>query len=250
MRYAAPPLFFVRWWLAMTVPLSLGLVEDDPVLREELAFQLTHAGFLVETFLDAPALYRRLAVSRFALLLLDIGLEGEDGLSICRYLRTHDAGIGIVFVTARGLRDDRLVGLEAGADAYLTKPLDLAELLLVLRRLAQRQAASAPSGPDGAIMPGGDWHYDKHTAYLTTPNARRVRLSANEARLLGELMSLRGTLRTHEELAATLSLMVEDQARHRIEVILSRLRARVRRETGLTLPIRTERGMGYVFTND
>lgn len=238
----------------MTLPLSpalsLALVEDDPVLREELGFQLTHAGFAVETFVDAPALYRRLAVQRFALLLLDIGLDGEDGLSICRYLRTHDAGIGIVFVTARGLRDDRLLGLEAGADAYLTKPLDLAELLLVLRRLAQRLTVepAGSSGADGAIKPDGDWRYDPEASYLTAPNGRRVRLSANEARLLAGLLGQRGEPRTHEQLAATLSLLHEENARHRIEVILSRLRARVRRETGLALPIRTERGLGYVFT--
>jgi DNA-binding response OmpR family regulator len=224
------------------------MVEDDPVLREELAFQLGHAGFAVETFSDAPALYRRLAVRRFALLLLDIGLEGEDGLAICRHLRTHDAQLGILFVTARALRDERLAGLEAGADAYLTKPIDLAELLLVLRRLAERVRPPRADALTGTAA--NDWRHDSAAAELIAPNGQRLRLSANETQLLSALLRQRGRVLPHDELAVALALLAEDNARHRIEVIISRLRARVRRETGLALPVRAQRGLGYLFAAD
>ena len=73
------------------------IVEDEPVLREELAFQLGHLGFAVEAFESANQLYRHLATAHVPLVVLDIGLEGEDGLSVCQYLRSHDSRIGIVF---------------------------------------------------------------------------------------------------------------------------------------------------------
>ena len=111
----------------------VAVVEDELILREEMAFQLQHMGFEVETFENAAQLYRRLAVVNFDSVILDIGLDGEDGLSICQYLREHDAHIGIVFATARGLREDRLLGLDNGADAYLIKPFSPLQLMNLLK---------------------------------------------------------------------------------------------------------------------
>ncbi len=113
---------------------TVSVVEDEPVLRQELAFQLGHLGFAVETFETAAAFYRYLAVRPRTIAVLDIGLPDEDGLSICHHLRQHDSQMGIVFVTARALRDDKLTGLNAGADAYLVKPIDVDELVLILSR--------------------------------------------------------------------------------------------------------------------
>lgn len=96
---------------------TVAIVEDEPVLLSELAFQLERHGFAVATFQTAAEFYRHLAVRPVRIAVLDIGLDGEDGLSICRHLRAHDPHIGIVFTTARSLRDERLLGLEAGADA-------------------------------------------------------------------------------------------------------------------------------------
>ncbi|NCC32579.1 MAG: response regulator, partial [Chloroflexia bacterium] len=103
---------------------SVAIVEDEPVLREELAFQLEHLGFVVQAFDSVEACYRYLAVRPRTILVLDIGLEGEDGLSACQYLRANEMTIGIIFVTARSLQHERIAGLAAGADAYLIKPID------------------------------------------------------------------------------------------------------------------------------
>ena len=119
---------------------TVSLVEDEAVLRQEMAFQLGHNGFSVETFESASAFYRYLATRPRTIAVLDIGLSGEDGLSVCRYLRQHDDRMGIVFVTARSLREERLEGLASGADAYLVKPVDMDELMLILKRLATRFA--------------------------------------------------------------------------------------------------------------
>ena len=118
--------------------ITVAIVEDEMILREELSFQLTHLGFEVHAFENAEQFYRYLAVHPETMVVLDIGLTGEDGLSICRHLRSANAEMGIVFVTARSLREDRLIGLQAGVDAYLTKPVDIVELVLILRRLSLR----------------------------------------------------------------------------------------------------------------
>lgn len=141
------------------VNIPVAIVEDEPVLREELAFQLGHMGFVVSTFENANQVYRHLAVSSMPLVVLDIGLEGEDGLSVCQHLRAHNSRIGIVFVTARSLRDQRIEGLAAGADAYLVKPVDVDELALILRRLAERTtwpAAERRASPRDKQQ----WHID------------------------------------------------------------------------------------------
>ena len=225
--------------------LPIALVEDEAILREELCFQLGHLGFAVEGFPDAASFYRWLAVRAFAAVILDIRLEGEDGLAICRYLREHDNQIGIVFVTARALRDDRLNGLHAGADAYLTKPVDIDELALILRRLLARHAP-----PAIASVPGGSaaWQLEDGSDCLRLPSGARVRLTVNELRLLRVLMEKPGEVAVTQELALALGLLPEEFDKHRVEVIISRLRDKVLRETGVALPVLTRRGQGYCFS--
>lgn len=228
----------------------IAIVEDEPFLREELAFQLGHMGFGVETFADAPALYCRLAVATFAVVVLDIGLAGEDGLSICRHLREQDRGVGLVFVTARGQRDDRLIGLQAGADAYLTKPIDLDELNLVLRRLIERTAerpCSAEAAVSAPAQIAGTWRLAAEHSALYAPQQQRILLTLNEVRLLGVLMQAPYRIVGSRELALALTFLPDEFNKHRAEVILSRLRDKVLRETGMPLPVVTRRGQGYAF---
>lgn len=224
---------------------TIALVEDEPILREELSFQLGHFGFHVETFANAGELYRRMAVHRFAAIVLDIGLTGEDGLSVCRYLRAHDKQIGIIFVSARALRDDRLQGLHAGADAYLTKPVDIDELYLLLRRLLARdESAQDPTGTDSHA---GGWQLTQSGDFLQLPGGQRIRLTINETRILKVLLDKPGRVAVTPELATALGLLPEEYDKHRIEVIISRLRDKVLRESGHPLPVLTKRGIGYLF---
>lgn len=228
---------------------QIALVEDEAVLRRELAFQLGHLGFCVEACADAAQLYRQMAVRQFAAVVLDIGLDGEDGLSVCRYLRDHDNGLGIVFVTARGLRDDRLQGLDMGADAYLVKPVDIDELALILRRLAERRGnAGFSRGPAAdSLLLAGQWEVDAATGFLVVPGGGRVRLTLNELKLVSVLFRRRGDICSHGELGQALGQLPEEYDKHRIEVVLSRLRDKVRRETGLTLPVQVARNVGYAL---
>jgi two-component system, OmpR family, response regulator PhoP len=227
---------------------TIAIVEDERILRDELAFQLTHLGFAVETFETAAQLYRRLAVCRYAVVVLDIGLADEDGLSICRYLRRHDKQLGLVFITARTTRDDRLIGLQAGGDAYLTKPVDIDELALLLRRLAERAGdALGWPAPPSPFQPPSGWRLEPGGDVLHAPDGARIRLSLNEARLLQRLLHRPDEVVTSQELARTLGLLPDEYDKHRLEVIISRLRDKVLRETGQTLPLRARRGLGYRF---
>lgn len=231
---------------------SIAIVEDEPVLRDEMAFQLQHMNFTVETFKNAPQFYRQLAVKRFSVVILDIGLEGEDGFSIARHLREHDKKLGIIFVTARSLREDRLEGLATGADHFLVKPIDIDELALIADRLGQRDLPVASSSTDHHAAPlvVGEWHIVENGILLLFPENIRVRLSLNEQQLLNVLLKNPGVLCEHGELFRAMSLLPEEHNKHRIEVILSRLRDKVRRETGRILPIHARRGLGYVLVID
>lgn len=233
--------------------LKVGLVEDEPVLREELVFQLERRGFGMAAFADAAGLYRHLATQPLAAVVLDIGLPGEDGLSIARLLRNHNPLIGIIFLTARNARTDKLEGLEAGADAYLVKPVDVDELDLLLQRLLQRQASAAATEPNAAA---GDrskkteeeqWKLNASRAVLLSPNGTTVKLTLTELQLLTELVSKKGKPCKPMDLARALGMMPDEWDRHRLEVIISRLRQKVERNTSFAAPIGTVRGVGYVW---
>lgn len=231
---------------------TISVVEDEPVLRQEMAFQLEHLGFSVKTFSSASEFYRDLAVAATDIALLDIGLAGEDGLSICAHLRRHDPLMGIVFVTARAQRADRLQGLATGADAYLTKPVDMDELALILHRLSQRIPApvAAPGSPDPLGTDATAWQLDLGIlSRLTAPNGARKHLSNNERILLGTLAQNPAKACSHAVLAAALGLHPDEFDKHRLEVIVSRLRSSVERSTGLELPLKAIRGVGYSLGN-
>lgn len=223
---------------------TVAIVEDEAVLREELAFQLGHMGYRVETFGDAGSFYRFLAVSPRTIAVIDIGLPGEDSLEICRHLRANGSQIGLIFATARGLRNDRLEGLSAGADAYLVKPVDVDELALLIRRLAERFGSALQAADDLRSSAGG-WVLDG--SLLISPAGKPVPLTMKEFPLLSALMSSRGETCPYAKLASVLGILDDEWDKHRIEVIISRLRLKVERSTGEALPIRAVRSQGYCF---
>lgn len=231
---------------------TVAVVEDESVLREELTFQLQHRGFNVVSFGDASGLYRHMATQPLAVAILDVGLPGEDGLSIGTLLRTHNPQIGIVYLTARSQREDKLAGWNAGADAFLIKPVDMDELDLLLRRLIARQIALAPAqAPHSHIKQAAQehetWKLNNAKAMLVAPDGSRVKLTLTELQILTELVTKKGRPCKHAELARAIGLQPDEWDRHRLEVIVSRLRLKVERETGLEAPLRTLRGTGYAW---
>lgn len=244
---------------AISTAPAIGLVEDEPILLEELTFQLQHRGLPVVGFADANGLYRHLVTQPLAVVVLDVGLPGEDGFSIAKLLRAHNPQMGIVFLTARSLRQDKLTGWQAGADAYLLKPVDIDELEMLLRRLLERQAAlatTAPAPPESIPATGKTalqeqpWKLHMGSALLLAPDATKVKLTLTELQLLGALANKRGKTCQHVELARAMGLQPDEWDRHRLEVIVSRLRNKVERQTGYAAPIRTVRGTGYAWADN
>ena len=245
------------------------LVEDEDSLRQDLSFLLQHRGYQVTACASAAEFYRHFAVKPASVVVLDIGLEGEDGLSICKHLRSHNPLLGIIFLTARGLRDDRVHGLMTGADAYMVKPVELDELCLTIDRLEDRlrlaqvnslsavsaawaAADVAPARPAPAVAEASEaapspmvWSFELGTGLITAPNGKSRRLTGNERTVVYALSQRDGQAVSVEELAVQLLIANPAEAKHRVEVIVSRLRRSVEQAVEIPLPLYLLRGTGY-----
>ena len=166
-------------------PLHILLIEDDDDLRQELAEYLIHEGFDVEAYADATILHRRTGRFPYDAILLDVMLPGDDGISLTRELRAR-SDVPIVIITGRGDIIDRVVGLEIGADHYVSKPFDFRELRARIRAVTRRRCT-----PQVPIETGqwrhwefGDWRLDTLTRHLIAPSGELVELTSGEYALL------------------------------------------------------------------
>lgn len=224
----------------MSQPLHVIVVEDDPDLREEIVMGLQALGFDCLGVGDAPALYRQLVLRRPDIVVLDVGLPGEDGFSVAGHLRLTP-GIGVLMLTARGALEDRVRGLDGGADAYLVKPVALEELASNLRSLARRLVS-----PQIVAESANKWHLEAGGWVLREPNGRTVVLTATERTLVERLLSTPDRVVAREDLMGTLAENRQDYDPHRLDVLLSRLRRKLT-DAGLESPIQVVRGIGYLF---
>ncbi|MGV8960173.1 MAG: response regulator transcription factor [Stenotrophomonas sp.] len=230
------------------------VVEDDPEWRTMVVEELQYHGALVRGIGSVEALYRELAVDRCDILVLDVGLPGEDGLSATGHLRQMD-GMGIVLVTGRSGSADMAHGLSLGADIYLPKPLELPVLVAALHSLHRRMGVSVPPCPNTALAAGAGqppattdraWCLRADGWDLVAPNGSLLTLTAAERGFLGELFAVPGEAVNREQLIAAITDQPWDFDPHRLEVLVHRLRGRVRSATGCTLPVRALRGAGYL----
>ncbi|HET7524519.1 MAG TPA: response regulator, partial [Burkholderiaceae bacterium] len=171
-------------------PPHLAVLDDEVEITQMLANYLGNQGFRVTQVHSGPQLLDLFASDPPVLVLLDVGLPGEDGFSIARRLREHWR-CGLVIVSGRGDSIDKVVGLEVGADDYVTKPFDLRELLArvkaVLRRLAP-DAAAAPAAPAARdVVHFSGWQLDFAARRLTDRAGAEVALTSGEFELLGVL---------------------------------------------------------------
>jgi DNA-binding response OmpR family regulator len=221
-----------------------------PRLREQIAFGLRHEGFDVETCCTVQGVPRALAAAGAGVVVLGDDLPGELGPAACARLRRSDAHLGLVLLGTGEGREPRIAARSAGADAYLPLPLDAQELLLVVSRLHERTEAQRLEARRAGGLPGrpqtssAAWSLDLRAGQLVAPNGLRKRVSHSERLLLGALAG-EPQPRSHVELAAVLGLSADGMDKHRLEVIVSRLRSGVQRETGLALPLAAVRGLGY-----
>jgi len=220
--------------------MNIILVEDVEDLREELAYKLGRDGHEVYGASNSMELDRLLGSVTAQLILLDIGLPGEDGLAICHRLQKVP-DLHIAMLTARGGDDDRRDGLLSGADSYLVKPVDYEELDALIRRVEMRRRLAA-NAADG-------WMLCTREQLLRAPDGCRISLTHAETLLLRTLLQRPDRTASRLELMKALGCgsVLDDR---RIEVGMSRLRTKIKVRCGRELPVKSNRAMGYSFLED
>lgn len=228
------------------------VVDDDQRLRELLNRYLGEQGFTVKAVDGAAAMDKALTREGFDLIVLDLMMPGEDGLSICRRLRGSKDSVPIIMLTAKGDDVDRIVGLEMGADDYLPKPFNPRELVArihaVLRRRAVPPPAGAPAAEEGEVV-FGSVRVNLATRALTRKGAEQALTTGEFAVLKVLLQHPRQPLSRDKlmELARGREYEVFDRA---IDVQISRLRKLVEEDPSRPRYIQTVWGFGYVFVPD
>jgi two-component system OmpR family response regulator len=228
----------------------LAVVDDEPDITQLLANYLKGHGFRVTQLHGGAALYELMAADPPALVLLDLGLGGEDGLVVARKLREHWR-CGLVIVTGRGDAVDKVVGLEIGADDYVTKPFDLRELLArikaVLRRLepVPEPLAAPPPARDRLRFAG--WLLDTAARTLTGPNGGDVALTSGEFDLLRVLVTHPGRVLSRDFLLEHTRGREAAPFDRTIDVQVGRLRKKIEADPENPQIIKAVRGAGYVL---
>jgi two-component system phosphate regulon response regulator OmpR len=228
------------------------VVDDDLRLRDLLKRYLGEQGFAVDTVPDAPAMDRQMQRVRYDLIVLDLMLPREDGLAVCRRLRTAGENVPIIMLTAKGDDVDRIVGLEMGADDYLAKPFNPRELVARIHAVLRRQAGRAtPGAPteEPTQVEFGPHQLDLSTRRLTR-GGESIALTTGEFSLLKALVLHPRQPMSRDklmELARGRELESTDRS---IDVQVSRLRKLLGEDPQNPRYIQTVWGFGYVFVPD
>lgn len=222
-----------------TLP-QLVVLEDHTDLREEMMDYLTSRGYAVWGVGSAEALYKQLLHKPMDILLADLCLPGEDGLEVIEHIRGLKP-CGIIAVTARGAREERLEGMAKGADYYMVKPVDLAELEANIQALWRNLIGKAEQESGSAAR----WRLTVQ-GDLCSPEGQRCRLSEQERQVLEELMANSGQIVSKHALHEVLFPHATTLDTHRVDVVVSRLRKRLRNEQ-MDLPLRVVFGKGLAF---
>ena len=225
------------------------IVDDDRDIRSLLAEQLEEAGYRVSTAGDGVEMRGRLSRSAADLIILDLNLPREDGLTLCRQLRAK-SNTPVIMLTARGEPIDRIVGLEMGADDYLPKPFEPRELLARIRSVLRRAQALPenlePLSARKTLFNG--WTFDLEQRHLIDPDGRVVMLSGAEFRLLRVLIQHANRVLSREQLLALGGVRQTESLDRAVDLQISRLRNKLRDDPRAPGLIKTVRSEGYVLS--
>lgn len=223
------------------------VVDDDTRLREALRRYLGQNGFLVTGAADAADARAKLAGLEFDLIVLDVMMPGENGLSLCRDL-SGKGGVPTLLLTARSEADDRIHGLEAGADDYLSKPFEPRELVLRLNAILRRTSRTVARPPLGAVpIRLGRYLFDAEREELRTGD-EVIRLTAMESGLLRALAAEPGVVLSREALVEKAGVDAGNE--RTIDVQVTRLRRKLEDDPREPRYLQTVRGEGYVLRPD
>jgi len=220
------------------------LVEDNIDLCDDLSFQLEQIGYCVDTVGNGSAMDQKMEKKDYSIAILDIGLPGEDGLSIAKRLKHQQPNLGVVMLTARGEIDTKLQGFENGADAYLVKPVDWRELSAVIESLFRRIQPN--------YLEQSTWQLLESASILMTPQNDSISLTGMESKILTLLAENVGEAVTKKALIEYIDgRNTQDFDPRRLEVCVSRLRQKIFNTVDQTkrknAPFKSVRGIGYIF---
>jgi len=225
----------------------LLIVDDDPEICALILRYFGGHGFHVSAASDGVAMRMTIAERAVDVVLLDLGLSGEDGLELMRYLRAHWTG-AIVIVTGRGEPVDKVVGLELGADDYITKPFDLRELLARVRSVLRRISPAQPRGSAANAVEFAGFRFDAQMRSLQGQDGDHIQLTTGEYELLVAFLSAPGRVLSRDQLVSELHGHEAGPFDRSIDVQVGRLRRKIERDAANPELIKSVRGAGYVFT--
>jgi len=224
------------------------IVDDDPGIRDVISDFLVRHGYRVESAANAREMEAALARAPADLVVLDVMMPGEDGLSVCRRLSSRPGGPGVIMLSAMGEETDRIVGLELGADDYLPKPCNPRELLARIRAVLRRRREPGGDGDAaGSSRQFAGWRLDLVRRELRSPRGVMVNLSAGEFSLLRAFIERPQRVLTRDQLLDTARGPDTEAYDRAIDVQISRLRRKLDDGDGQEI-IRTIRNEGYMFS--
>ena len=215
------------------------LVEDDRMIGEAINQALKNATYAVDWVRDGQGASDALQTHAYGLVLLDLGLPGRDGLEVLRSLRSRSNGVPVVIITARDELEDRVFGLDAGADDYVLKPFEMAELLARMRAVVRRKAGIA-----GPVLSNGSLTLDPASREVTV-NGEPTRLSAREFSLLHALMIRPGAILSRSELEDRIYGWNEEVESNVVEFLIHALRKKLGSDA-----VKNVRGMGWMVSKE
>lgn len=216
------------------------LAEDDRQLRSSLARGLREASYAVDEAEDGNEALDRAMRTDYDAIILDVMLPGNDGIAVCRLLRSAGRNMPVLILTARDAVEERIAGLDAGADDYLTKPFDYGELLARIRALTRRKGEVLPS-----TLTVWDLSVDTQRR-IATRGGRQIPLTVKEYSFLEYFVRNSGRLITRAELAEHVWPEGHGQFSNLIDVYAARVRRKIDEGARVSL-LYTQRGVGYVF---
>ena len=230
-------------------PTHLLLVDDEAALREPLAEYLSRQGFAVSAVASAAEARAHLRDATPDLVLLDIMMPGEDGLSLCRHL-SESRAIPTILLTARGEATDRIVGLEIGADDYVVKPFEPRELVARIRSVLRRAGKGGAASAENEAFEFEGWRLDPLKRRLTAPDGAMVSISSVEFRLLMAFLEHPRQVLDRDRLLD----LVQGREAHlfdrAVDNQVSRLRRKIEADSRNPTLIQTVWGGGYLFAAD
>lgn len=231
----------------MSEPDHILVVEDEPITREQLVSYFEDEGFKVSSTGSGDEVQQLVEDTDVILVLLDIKLPGKDGLTLTREIRTN-SDIGIILVTSKQDQIDRILGLESGADDYVTKPFDPRELLSRARNLIRRVQIQQSQRKRNHMRKFDGWTLDLNKRELTSPDNETVQLSAGEYQLLLAFMEQAGEVMNRDQLMNRIRNREWFPDDRYIDVLVGQLRKKLGERAANAKIIATIHGTGYLFT--